>query len=65
MTEPTDSIPDEKRLIDAASEDTSHAYSADFPIIGIGASAGGLDAVSSLLSNLPTDTGMAFVVVRT
>ena len=64
MTEPTDSIPDEKRLIDAASEDTSHAYSADFPIIGIGASAGGLDAVSSLLSNLPTDTGMAFVVVQ-
>src|SRR5579859_6441130 len=35
-----------------------------FPIVGIGASAGGLEAVSKLLSHLPTDTGMAFVVVQ-
>lgn len=35
-----------------------------FPIVGIGASAGGLEAVSRLLSQLPIDTGMAFVVVQ-
>ena len=35
-----------------------------FPVVGIGASAGGLEAVSQLLSNLPPDTGMAFVLVQ-
>jgi two-component system, chemotaxis family, CheB/CheR fusion protein len=34
------------------------------PIAGIGASAGGLEAITSLLSHLPSDTGMAFVVVQ-
>ncbi|WP_232315521.1 CheR family methyltransferase [Aquincola tertiaricarbonis] len=34
-----------------------------FPVVGVGASAGGLAAVTSLLHHLPADTGMAFVVV--
>ncbi|WP_186776542.1 chemotaxis protein CheB [Rubripirellula reticaptiva] len=34
-----------------------------FPIVGIGASAGGLEALDELLDHLPPDTGMAFVVV--
>ncbi|WP_065066053.1 chemotaxis protein CheB [Paraburkholderia tropica] len=34
-----------------------------FPVVGIGASAGGLEAVSRLLENLPGETGMAFVIV--
>lgn len=33
-------------------------------IVGIGASAGGLDAFSELLSHLPTDTGMGFVLIQ-
>lgn len=33
-------------------------------IVGIGASAGGLDAFSELLSHLPIDTGMGFVFVQ-
>ncbi len=33
------------------------------PVVGIGASAGGLDAIRQLLNALPADTGMAFVVV--
>jgi two-component system CheB/CheR fusion protein len=33
-------------------------------IVGIGASAGGLEAFSQLLKALPTDTGMAFVLVQ-
>lgn len=35
-----------------------------FPIVGIGASAGGIEACSELLRSLPTDTGMAFVLVQ-
>jgi two-component system CheB/CheR fusion protein len=35
-----------------------------FPIVGIGASAGGLSAYSKLLKALPIDTGMAFVLVQ-
>ncbi len=35
-----------------------------FPIVVIGASAGGLEAYSTLLKNLPIDTGMAFVIIQ-
>ncbi len=35
-----------------------------FSVVGIGASAGGLEAVSRLLFNLRPDTGMAFVVIQ-
>ncbi|HEU4520432.1 MAG TPA: chemotaxis protein CheB, partial [Thermoanaerobaculia bacterium] len=34
------------------------------PVVGIGASAGGLDAFRELLQNLPADSGMAFVIVQ-
>jgi two-component system, chemotaxis family, CheB/CheR fusion protein len=34
-----------------------------FPVVGIGGSAGGLEAMSELLRWLPTNTGMAFVLV--
>ena len=35
-----------------------------FPIVGIGASAGGLEAFKQLLEALPVDTGMAFIFVQ-
>lgn len=34
-----------------------------FPIVGIGASAGGLEALEELFADMPADTGMGFVVV--
>lgn len=34
-----------------------------FPVVGIGASAGGLEALEELFDNMPANTGMAFVVV--
>jgi len=37
---------------------------ATFPIVGIGASAGGLDAFERLLKHLPSDTDMAFVLMQ-
>jgi two-component system CheB/CheR fusion protein len=35
-----------------------------FPIVGIGASAGGLEAIDQFLHHLPESSGMAFVVVQ-
>src|SRR6266852_1611608 len=35
-----------------------------FPIVGVGASAGGLEAVTQLLKHLPSDTGMGFILVQ-
>lgn len=35
-----------------------------FPIVGIGASAGGFEAISKLLKHLPKDTGMVFIFVQ-
>ena len=35
-----------------------------FPIVGIGASAGGLEALEDFFSHTPADSGMAFVVVQ-
>lgn len=37
---------------------------ASFPIVGIAASAGGLEAFIQLLGHLTTDTGMAFVLIQ-
>ena len=35
-----------------------------FPIVGIGASAGGLEALEQFLSNVPDRSGMAYVVIQ-
>jgi two-component system, chemotaxis family, CheB/CheR fusion protein len=35
-----------------------------FPIVGIGASAGGLEALEQFFENMPNDNGMAFVVIQ-
>ena len=40
------------------------AGGAGFPIVGIGASAGGLEALQQLLGAVPADTGMGFVIVQ-
>ena len=35
-----------------------------FPIVGIGASAGGLEAFEQFFTHTPPDTGMAFVLIQ-
>ena len=40
------------------------ASQARLPIVGIGASAGGLDALTKLISVLPVDGGMAYIIVQ-
>lgn len=36
----------------------------DFPVVGIGASAGGLEALKQFFTAMPPDTGLAFVLVQ-
>ncbi len=48
--------------LDNAPADAPIAYS--FPIVGIGASAGGLEALEQFLRHIPVDSGMAFVIVQ-
>ncbi len=43
---------------------TTGPGTAVFPIVGIGASAGGLEALDQFLRNVPADSGMAFVIVQ-
>ena len=55
---PAENIQDLGETLTETSDDTS------FPIVGIGASAGGLEAFTQLLKSLPCDTGMAYVLVQ-
>ena len=41
-----------------------NSSSIDFPVVGIGASAGGLEALEQFFQNMPVDSGMAFVVIQ-
>ncbi|HEX5058898.1 MAG TPA: chemotaxis protein CheB [Kofleriaceae bacterium] len=41
-----------------------HQHAASFPIIGIGASAGGLEALEVFLARVPRQAGAAFVIVQ-
>ena len=45
-------------------EPEAPSRSKGFPIVGVGASAGGLEALSELLTHLPANTGMAFVLIQ-
>lgn len=48
----------------APSEKQQDNQDSVFPVVGIGASAGGLEAFTQLLDYLPIDTGMAFVLIQ-
>ena len=45
-------------------EETSQHSSSEFHIAGVGASAGGLEALEQFFNSMPLDTGIAFVVVQ-
>jgi two-component system, chemotaxis family, CheB/CheR fusion protein len=50
--------------LSTASAITPAIVPATVPIVGVGASAGGLEAFKELLAHLPGDTGMAFVLIQ-
>lgn len=43
---------------------TESSTGSQFPIVGVGASAGGLEAFTQLFKNLPANPGMAFVLIQ-
>jgi two-component system, chemotaxis family, CheB/CheR fusion protein len=45
-------------------EKSSDSENSLFPIVGIGASAGGLEAIELFLENVPENSGMAYIVVQ-
>lgn len=53
--------------LDPSSDDADHPVlmhsSLDFPVVGIGASAGGMQALQRFFEHMPNDNGMAFVVI--
>ncbi len=71
-TETAESAPRSAPQADPESPASDHAdavsaapaVAENFPVVGIGASAGGLEAYRLLFEDLPTDTGMAFVLVQ-
>jgi two-component system CheB/CheR fusion protein len=60
--------PEDNNVLNASktpkSKTASNPDNLDFPIVGIGASAGGLEALEQFFSNMPKDNGMAFVVIQ-
>ncbi|MCI0733718.1 MAG: chemotaxis protein CheB [Methylococcaceae bacterium] len=53
-----------KEIPDQAPSPDEVGPESPFPIVGIGASAGGLEAFTQFLARLPAETGMAFVLVQ-
>ncbi len=56
----TPSIPD----LAGANDELATPPAGELAVVAMGASAGGLEAFRQLLSHLPTDTGMAFVLIQ-
>ena len=54
----------QKPAKNAPSATSASLASAAFPIIGLGASAGGLEALEQFLGHVPKQSGMAFVIVQ-
>src|SRR3974377_1974623 len=52
-----------RKKISQASAERESPEKRGFPIVGVGASAGGLKAAERFLSKVPPDSGMAFVLV--
>ncbi|MBE3115870.1 chemotaxis protein CheB, partial [Candidatus Bathyarchaeota archaeon] len=64
LTHPTENNNAANVLKTAKSKPASKSDDSDFPIVGIGASAGGLEALELFFENMPKDNGMAFVVIQ-
>lgn len=63
-TDPSAQPPMSEFTGDAIDSIQQTSVEAPFPVVGVAASAGGLEAFTQLLSHLPTDTGMAFVLIQ-
>ena len=59
MTRPLKSRSKDSREIEGSGPTTE-----SFPIVAIGASAGGLEPISELLRHIPAKTGLAFLIIQ-
>lgn len=57
------SIAKRENVVSKLSEQKTPA-SLSFPIAGIGASAGGLEALEQFFGNVPVNSGLAYVVIQ-
>ncbi len=64
MTDPSSGQSPQQPVGDAVDPREASNQAPSFPVVGVGASAGGLDALTQFLKALPEDTGMAFVIVQ-
>lgn len=65
MPKRTKSIEKEKKeILKLIPPKQTESTSQRFPVVGIGASAGGLEALEQFFSNMPVNSGMAFVVIQ-
>src|SRR2546425_2381716 len=55
--------PPETPILRIMVEEARRTHSADFLVVGIGASAGGIQAIKRFFEHVPPDSGIAFVVV--
>jgi len=60
-SQPVDEAPE---LVQVSEETPSRTEGGRFPIVGIGASAGGLEALEQFVGRVPAISGMAFVIVQ-
>ncbi len=59
-----ESISDKTNTKTSKTKSTTLITPKDFPIVAIGASAGGLEALEQFFENMPANNGMAFVVIQ-
>ncbi len=57
-------LPIKVKVAPSAAKKAKRSADKSFPIVGIGASAGGLEALVLFLEHTPKDSGMAFVVIQ-
>jgi len=53
-----------KKVVKKKTTKTKISKSVDFPIVGLGASAGGLEALEAFFSQTPSNSNMAFVIIQ-
>ncbi len=56
--------PQKERSTESSKETGSDSSTGKFPIVCIGASAGGLEALEQFLDNVPANSGMAYIVIQ-
>jgi two-component system CheB/CheR fusion protein len=64
MKKPTKGKKATNEISDALLDKSVKSINIQFPIVGIGASAGGLEALEQFFGSMPKDSGMAFVVIQ-